>query len=94
MIPTEMILTRNLTVETTNFDLQNSTFAREAQANASAGFWIFQTKASYSTSTSNQYDHQWQSADTLVSPQPRITAFICQLMPKEPNPDVTLLPVS
>jgi len=94
MIPTEMILTRNLTVTTHNFDLQHSTFAEQAQASASAGFWIFKTKANYSTSTSSEYDHQWRSADTLFSPQPQIAAFICQLMPKEPNPDVTLLPAT
>jgi hypothetical protein len=92
MIPTEMIVVRNLKVTTRNFNLRTSTFAEEARASASAGFWIFQTKANYSTSTSSQYDHTFTSDDTLNSPQPQIVAFICQLMRKEPNPDLALLP--
>jgi hypothetical protein len=92
MIPTEMVLTRNLTVTTSGFDLRNSTFAQEANASASAGFWIFKTKANYKTATSREYTHTFTSNDTLSSPQPMISAFICELMPAEPNPDPTLLP--
>jgi hypothetical protein len=92
MIPTDMIITRNLVVDTGSFDLQHSEFASLSQSSSSAGFWIFSTSSSSSSSTSSSYTHTFNSNSTLLAPQPQIVAFICQLMPKEPNPATGLLP--
>jgi len=92
MIPTEMIITRNLVVNTHEYNLQNSSFASESQSSRSAGFWIFSTRSRSSTATSSNYEHTFDSPSVLSAPQPQIVAYICQLMPKEPNPAIELLP--
>lgn len=94
MIPTEMIVTRNLVVDTGSFDLQHSGFESQSQSSSSAGFWIFSTSSSSSSSNSSSYTHSYRSSSQLSAPQPQIAAFICQLVPQEPNPDTALLPTS
>jgi hypothetical protein len=92
MIPTEMIVTRGLSVDVGTFDLQHSAFASGSQSSSSSGFWFWSTSDTNSSSTSSSFDHHFASNSVLVAPQPQIVAFICQLMPKEPNPDPRLLP--
>ena len=92
MIPTDMIVARNLVVDVGAYDLQHSDFASHSQSASSAGFWIFSTSSHSASSTSSSYTHTFQSKSRLVAAQPQIVAFICQLMPKEPNPDYHLLP--
>ena len=92
MIPTEMLVTRNLRVFTNNFNLQDALAQSSSQNQDSSGFLFWSTSSTSSTSTSNSYHHEFQDPQTLFLPQPQIIAFMCQLMGKEPNPDVNLLP--
>jgi hypothetical protein len=92
MIPTEMIVARNLTVTTKNHNLQESTWAQNVEVSAKAGFWIFTTEAKAQNAEEKTFKHEFTDNSTLKADQPQILAFICELMPKEPNPDITLLP--
>lgn len=95
MIPTDLLLTRNLVVDTGSYDMQSQSWASGWQSSSQSGFWIFHTGGSSSSgmSSGSSYKTNLQK-NRLTAPQPQIAAFVCQLMPKEPNPALSLLPKS
>lgn len=92
MIPTEMIVTRNLKIDAGSFDLQHSDFASQSHSSSSSGFLFWSTSSHSSSSSSSNYDAKFTSKSTMEAPQPQIVAFVCQLMPREPNPAPGILP--
>jgi hypothetical protein len=91
MIPVGIIFTRNLVVTTEGFDLGMSEFVSRARSSATAGFWIFTVRNTVGSPLAGGYDFELETGSILRVPQVQIAAVVCQLMPKEPNPDPTLL---
>jgi len=92
MIPTGIIFTRNLVVDTGPFQLVASEFVSRARASPMAGFWIFTARSTVGSPLANDFDFDLEPDSILRVPQMQIAAVVCQLMPKEPNPDPALLP--
>ena len=91
MIPTGVIFTRNLIVTTQGFDLSASEFALRAQFSTSAGFWIFTGQSNTASPLADPFDFVLDTTSLWAS-QMQVAAVVCQLMPKEPDPDTALLP--
>lgn len=92
MIPTQMIVSRNLVVETRGYNLESALSTSGWSSGSSSGFLFWSTRSSSASSTSSSYSHSFDSDERLVAKQPQIVAFICQLLPKTPNTDPSLLP--
>ncbi|HET9625804.1 MAG TPA: hypothetical protein VFP84_30785 [Kofleriaceae bacterium] len=92
MIPTEMIVTRNLRVNAGSFDLKHSDFATQSSSSSSSGFLFWSTSSHSSSSASSNFNASFTSNSEMFAPQPQIVAFVCQLMPREPNPAFGVLP--
>lgn len=92
MIPTQMIVARNLTVETQGYDLKTTLSSSGWSSSSNSGFLFWSTASGSSSSTSSSYTHSFASNSKLVASQPQIVAFVCQLMPRTPNTDPSLLP--
>jgi hypothetical protein len=93
MIPTEILLTRNLVVDAGSYDMQSQSWASGWTSSSRSGFWIFHTGGTTSSGlSSGSAYHSTLTRNVLKAPQPQIAAFVCQLMPKEPNPSISLLP--
>lgn len=92
MIPTGIIFTRNLVVATEGFDLGMSEFVSRVRSSATAGFWIFTVRNTIGSPLADNFDFELETGSILRVPQIQMAAVVCQLMPKEPNPDPALLP--
>jgi hypothetical protein len=92
MTPQDVIFTKNLNVTLDMSDETTKTTLSRLTTSASAGFWFFRIKASYSSQTSTyEYDYQ-ETHSGISAPQMQMFAFLCTLMPKEPNPLPSILP--
>jgi hypothetical protein len=92
MIPTDAIFTRNLEITLSTTNLENNTEITTMKKSHRSGFWIFSTSNSSETTDSvATYDFS-ASGSTISAPQMQLLALFCELMPKEPNPQVSLLP--
>lgn len=95
MIPTDLLFTRNVVVHSTNYNFKSASWASGWQHSAASGFWIFSNSGSSSSGGSSGSSVQIsQDGSSLTIPQPQIAALVCQLIPKEPNPSIALLPNS
>jgi hypothetical protein len=92
MIPIGIICTRNLVVTTDTFDLAASDYVSKARSSRFAGVWIFTTRSTIGSPLACSFDFEIEAGSTLRVPQTQIAAFVCQLLPKEPNPNPDLLP--
>jgi hypothetical protein len=92
MIPVGIICTRNLVVTTDTCQLAAANYISQARSSIFAGFWIFTTRHTIGSPLAGSFDFELGSGSILRVPQVQIAAVVCQLMPKEPNPDPALLP--
>lgn len=90
MIPTEVIMVRNLKVKMDMSSSVNRETLTKTKSSAEAGFGFFQLKGSVETSQGTKAYEFTESADGIECAQPQIVAYFCRLMPKSPNPDWSL----
>jgi len=89
-LPTHIIMIRNVKLSA-NFGHNDQTFiASQFQTNASFGYGPFSISGSYSESNSQQRVNGHFESGTLTIANPQIFAFIGTLLPKSPDPDLTL----
>jgi hypothetical protein len=95
MIPNDILFVRNLSIEFDASDESTRKTLDKMHSSAEAGFLIFPiggVHVSYDHST--YHYHFTHSNSGIKAPQMQMRAFICNLMPKEPNPNIDLLPDS
>ena len=90
MIPTEVIMVRNLKVKMDMSSSVNRETLTKTKSAVEAGYGFFKIKGSVTTSNGTKEYEFAESADGIECAQPQIVAYFCRLMPKSPNPDWSL----
>lgn len=95
MIPTDVLFTRNLTVnlDMSNTENQSSMTNIQEQADVKFLIWTVASENVHYQSSSSSYHFQ-KTDSGIFAPQMQMIAFLCSLMPKEPNPDTSVMPTS
>ncbi|WMS45299.1 hypothetical protein RDV64_23310 (plasmid) [Acuticoccus sp. MNP-M23] len=87
VLPTSMIVARNVKVHANMEHEENRTFRSELNTSARVGWGPFSLRGNYSHSQSSA-SHDYQSdASGVVSRGAQIIAFVCDVLPTSPNPD-------
>ena len=91
VLPTSMIVARNVKVFANMEHEENETFQSQLNTSARVGFGPFSLRGNYSHSESSA-SHDYQSDSSgVVSRGAQIVAFVCDVIPKSPNPDPDLV---
>jgi len=90
MIPTEVLLARNVTVSG-EWSKDVSSFCNtHFQENHSVGWGPFTFGGNYENRTSSSYYHGQAVGNKIISPGVQIIGFYCKVLGKMPNPDPNL----
>ncbi|HET9625806.1 MAG TPA: hypothetical protein VFP84_30795 [Kofleriaceae bacterium] len=90
LTPTAVVFAKNLRIDA---DVTDRTVLRARLAAApSAGLVCFTLRNAPGSPLANGHDLTMTASGQLVVAQPQIIAVVCQRMPKEPDPDLALLP--
>lgn len=93
MIPQDIIFVKNLEVKLDIKKEINERVLKELKASASVGFAFWKLAgANYSERSDEKYDFNYTEEGVIKAPQMQMCAFLCDLLPQEPNPDTTLMP--
>jgi len=88
--PTAMIVARNLKLGIDMTSTENNHVATQFSASASVGWGPFSLRGNYSKST-DQKTHDFVRTNAGIEcAGMQIVGFACELLPKSPNPDLTL----
>lgn len=90
LMPVSVILARNLKITTKMTSDENETFASQRQSSVSVGWGPFSLRGNYSHSESSQRHDYESNSEGLVCPGTQIIGFVCDVLPKSPNPDESL----
>ncbi|NIR28946.1 MAG: hypothetical protein GWN84_06450 [Gammaproteobacteria bacterium] len=87
LFPTAMIVARKLHITQDMKSEHNKKFTTHLATQASGGWGPFSVKGHYSRDT-HSADHDCTTTDSGIDvPGPQIIAFVCEKLPKSPNPD-------
>lgn len=90
ILPTSMIVARNLRVNTNMESVDNKTFKSETNASARVGWGPFSLRGNYSSS-SQSASHNYSSDSTgMTCRGAQVIAFVCDVLPLSPDPDPAL----
>jgi hypothetical protein len=87
---TGMILGRGLKLGIDMSTTENKAFASQLTVSASAGWGPFSVRGNYTRNTDRKTHDFVQSTAGIEAPGLQILGFVCQMLPKSPNPDDTL----
>ncbi|MEV4783398.1 hypothetical protein [Burkholderia sp. LMU1-1-1.1] len=90
MYPTALIVARNLKVGIDLTSEENSHVATQMSASGSVGWGPFSVKGNYSRSTDRKTHDFVRTAAGIECAGMQIIGFVCEPLPKSPNPDLTL----
>ncbi|MGC7931410.1 hypothetical protein ACP3VS_22725 [Lysinibacillus sp. VIII_CA] len=93
MTPQDIIFVKNLVIKLDYSKEINRTSMKELKAGASAGFAFWKLGgANYNENSNETYNFKENEDGVIIANQMQISSFLCTLMPKEPNPDTSLMP--
>lgn len=89
MIATEMIVARNVKITMSMDESVSKDWEKTTKSTSRSGFWIF--SSSRTTTTKETGDsYSWKDGKATINmPGPQIIAYICDRMPKLPDPTFT-----
>lgn len=87
---TAMIVARNLKLDMSFESTENSSVATQFSASASVGWGPFSVRGNYSRNTSKKTHDFVRDAAGLSCAGMQIVGFVCETLPKSPNPDPDL----
>lgn len=92
LLPRGIVFARNLVVQGDASCLR--AFAARARASSpkNAGLWVFTAHSPLPSPLSGGHTFGFTEAGGIAVSEPQIVAVVCQLLPKEPNPEPALLP--
>lgn len=90
LLPTSMILARNLRVNLDMTSEVNRAAASQFSASASVGWGPFSVRGNYSRSTSSSSHDFVQTGNGITCPGTQIIGFVCEVLPRSPNHDPSL----
>jgi hypothetical protein len=88
--PTAMLIARNLKLSVNMTSEENSHVATQFSASGSVGYGPFSLRGNYSRNTDKKTHDFVRNAAGIECSGMQIIGFVCQLLPKSPNPDPTL----
>jgi len=88
--PTAMIVARNLTLKIDNFSEKNSYSLEKISTSLKGGWGPFSLKGNYNRETERRTHDFTQTGSGIQCSGMQVIGFVCQLLPKSPNPDETL----
>ena len=95
LTPTEVLFVKDLTIDVNTSDNYTKTTMDHFQEHVDVGFLFFHLGGEDVDYTKNTYTHKFTSKDgKITAPSMQIQAFICDVMPQEPNPETSLMPSS
>lgn len=87
LMPTSMLVARNLNVTINMTDTVNTSYRSETRASGSVGWGPFSVRGGYDNVSSGG-THDYTSNDGgIICPGMQVIGFVCDLVPKSPNPD-------
>lgn len=90
LIPTSMILARNLRINLDMSSEVNRTFSSSVSTSASVGWGPFSVRGNYSRTT-NTASHDYTSTGSgIICPGTQIIGLVCEVLPRCPNHDPAL----
>lgn len=92
MIPRGIVFARNLVVAGDEPCLRAFAARARAASLASAGLWLFTAHSPLPSPLSAGHTFAATKGGGIAVSEPQIVAVVCQLLPKEPNPEPALLP--
>lgn len=90
VIPTSMILAKNVLVKMDAFSSDFQSFYSKFSSSASIGWGPFSLKGNYSREESTTQHDVRITNEGLVVESPQIIGFVCEVLPKSPDPDEAL----
>jgi hypothetical protein len=90
VIPTSMILAKNVLVKMDAFSSDFQSFYSKFSSSASIGWGPFSLKGNYSREESSTQHDVRVTNEGLVVESPQIIGFVCEVLPKSPDPDEAL----
>jgi hypothetical protein len=90
LYPTAIILAKNLNVTLDMSNQKNSSAWSSISTQASFGWGPFSISGNYSKSDSSSQSNFTKTGSGISVPGPQIIAFVCEMIPKSPNPDPSL----
>lgn len=88
--PTSILIARNVSIKTDISKLENSYSWKKIKGSARGGWGPFSVRGNYSKETSKQTHDFVQTDEGIEIPGMQIIGFVCQRLPKCPNPDENL----
>jgi hypothetical protein len=86
MYATEILVARNVRVSWAMSDSENTEFHRQVTTSSRSGFWVFGSSHT-ETHTEDRSTYTWSAGTaTLTIPGMQIIGFICDRLPRLPNP--------
>jgi hypothetical protein len=86
MYATEVIVARNVRVSLAMTESESTSFHSEVTRSSHSGFWVFGS-SSTETRTEDRSSYTWSAGTgTLQMPGMQIIGFVCDCLPKLPNP--------
>lgn len=90
IFPTQVILARNLQVDMDMTSKDNTSFMESIKTETAVGFGPFSLRGNYAH-TQSRSTHDFTASQSGIScPGPQIIGFICEMLPKSPDPDPNL----
>lgn len=90
IVPTAIILAKNVTINLDMTNAANSSSFSKFSTSASMGWGPFSISGNYSRTDSSASSSYTKTGSGITVPGPQIIAFVCELLPKSPNPDPAL----
>lgn len=86
MYATEILVARNVRVSWAMSDSENTEFHQTVTTSSSSGFWVFGSSRT-ETRQEDRSTYTWSAGTaTMTFPGMQIIGFICDRLPKLPNP--------
>jgi hypothetical protein len=91
LLPTSVLIIRNLSLSFDMTDTANTSYSSETHASGSVGWGPFSLRGGYdSVSTGGTHDYK-SNNEGITCPGMQVIGFVCDLVPKSPNADFALL---
>jgi hypothetical protein len=90
MLPTGIVVARNVKIEGKFSHEDQSTVEKELKGGGSVGWGPFAIQGHYSQSESSSISHGSMTATSVANADPQIIGFFCDVLPLSPSPDQTL----
>ena len=91
LLPTSLLVARNLSVSLDMTDEDNTSYRSETNTKGTVGWGLFSLRGGYDKVSSGGTHDYKSSDDGIKCSGMQVIGFVCDIVPKSPNPDPALL---